>query len=135
MYCGLENTDKSNLKVSQGDFWNLEVTESLLACKATEIRSEKSTSLHQSWTPYGSGVFTWKYICLSRVLSLCLLWNFYSFPSIAPKYFLFPSAGWPKKLILVMREFSLEESENFIFFFFLILSALKCHLSCAFWGH
>lgn len=110
-----------------------------LSCKATEIRSEKFKSLHQSWTPYGSMGFAWKYICLSRVFNLFLFWKLYRFPSIAPIYFLFLSPGWQRILILVTREFSPERLEGCVFFvsffFLLILSALKCHLSCLlFWA-
>lgn len=88
-----------------------------LCCKVTEIRSEKFKSLHQSRTPYGSGVFAWKFICLSRVFNLLLFWNLYSFSSIALKCLLFPSPGWQRILILVMKEFCLEGSEGFIYFF------------------
>lgn len=109
-----------------------------LSRKATEIRSEKLKSSHQSWTPYGSTVFAWKYICPSRVFNLFLFWKLYRFPSIAPIYFLFLSPGWQRILILVTREFSPERLEgffSFLFFFLLILSALKCHLSCfLFWA-
>ena len=130
----LESADESNLWWSKEPFKTIEVTGGL-SCKATEIRSEKFTSLHQSWTPYSSGVFAWKYICLNRVFNLFLFWKLYSFPSIAPIYFLFLSPGWQKILILVTREFSPERSEGLLFFFLLILSALKCHLSCLlFWA-
>lgn len=52
-------------------FETIEVTETF-SRKATEIRSEKFKPLHQSQTPYSSGVFAWKYICPSRVFNLFL---------------------------------------------------------------
>lgn len=45
-------------------FETIDVTETF-SCKAIEIRSGKFKPLHQSQTPYSSGVFAWKYICLS----------------------------------------------------------------------
>lgn len=108
-----------------------------LSRKATEIRSEKLKSSHQSWTPYGSTVFCLEIHMPSRVFNLFLFWKLYRFPSIAPVYFLFLSPGWQRILILV-TESSLREVRgvfSFLFFFFLILSALKCHLSCfLFWA-
>lgn len=94
----LESADESNLWWSKEAFKTIEVTGGL-SCKATEIRSAKFKSLHQSWTPYSSGVFAWKYIRLNRVFNLFLFWKLYSFPSIAPIYFLFLSPGWQKILI------------------------------------
>lgn len=97
-----------------------------LSRKATEIRSEKLKSSHQSWTPYGSTVFAWKYICPSRVFNLFLFWKLYRFPSIAPVYFLFLSPGWQRILILVTREFSPERLEGGFFFSFLFSFDTVC---------
>lgn len=91
-----------------------------LSCKSTEIKSEKVKSLHQSWTPWGSTVFAWKYICLSRVFNLFLFWKLYCFPSIAPIYFLFLSPGWQRILILITREFSPERLAGFFVLFYFV---------------